>query len=312
MKNPHFDFDIKSEQGLYEDLIIEALSIYGQLICYLPRNIITQDMILNEQIESRFDDGFFMTGYIENTDAFGGEGDLLSKFGFQIRDECTFIIAKSVFNSTLGRHANLIQPNEGDLIYLPISKSFFEISHVEHEQPFYQLEDLPIYKLKCALYEYSGEDFDTNIEPIEDMLDQYANSIQIKIEDWRIEEFYDNPFVYQIIQSDINNIPNIYLQGRVINTMLLNDTMLMLDIIELQLIGSNDPLLAKFRISKPEEYDTYLTTNISNADRDMKTDQMAKIVEIDDINSDPYASNEDFGSDSENIFDSNIIRRLGT
>ena len=45
----------------------------------------------------------------------------------------------------------------------------FEIQHVEHEQPFYQIENLPVYKMRATLFEYSGEDFDTGIEDIQDI-----------------------------------------------------------------------------------------------------------------------------------------------
>ena len=61
------------------------------------------------------------------------------------------------------------RPREGDLIYLPMSESMFEIRRVETETPFYQLKDLPTFRLQCELFEYSGEDFDTGVDTIQDV-----------------------------------------------------------------------------------------------------------------------------------------------
>ena len=55
----------------------------------------------------------------------------------------------------------------------------FEIQHVEHEQPFYQIENLPVYKMRCTLFEYTGEDFDTSIEGIQDI--EKTGSYQYKV-----------------------------------------------------------------------------------------------------------------------------------
>ena len=108
--------------------------------------------------------------YIENTEGFDGEGDLFTKFGVEIRDEATFIVSRRRWNTTVGKVDNQIEgerPREGDLIFLPLSKSMFEVMHVEHEQPFYQLANLPTFKMRCQLFEYSGEDLDTDLTTID-------------------------------------------------------------------------------------------------------------------------------------------------
>tara|TARA_B100002019_G_scaffold74235_1_gene64174 strand:- start:554 stop:1567 length:1014 start_codon:yes stop_codon:yes gene_type:complete len=110
--------------------------------------------------------------YIENNEGFDGEGDLYTRFGVEIRDEATFIVSRTRFSAQVRRPDNDIatdRPTEGDLIYLPLANKMFEIQHVEHEQPFYQIENLPVYKMRCTLFEYSGEDFDTGIEDIQDI-----------------------------------------------------------------------------------------------------------------------------------------------
>ena len=59
------------------------------------------------------------------------------------------------------------RPNEGDLVYMDRFKKLFKIDFVEHEDPFYQVADLPVFKLKCSVFEYSHEDFDTGISEID-------------------------------------------------------------------------------------------------------------------------------------------------
>jgi len=119
--------------------------------------------------------------YIENVDSFEGEGDLLSKFGLEIRDQATFIVAKRRWERQVGEYELSVRPMEGDLIYLTMSKSLFEIKFVEHEQPFYQLQNLPVYKLQAELFEYTDERIDTGIDQIDQIerlnATQYAYSL---------------------------------------------------------------------------------------------------------------------------------------
>ena len=167
-RNTYFSQGSVGEKDLYEDMVVEALSIYGQDVYYIPREIISEDDILNSTIESKFNDAYLVEMYIENTEGFDGDGDLLGKFGIEIRDQVTLILARRSF-ARATRGSNLIRPREGDLIYLPLSKSLFELKFVEHEQPFYQLNNLTVYKLSCELFEYSGEDIDTGLDLIDDI-----------------------------------------------------------------------------------------------------------------------------------------------
>ena len=170
--NHYFSQKVKSEQSLYEDIVIESLKIYGQDVYYLPRDIVNEDRILGEDVPSRFRNAYKVEMYIENTEGFDGEGDLFTKFGVEIRDQATFVVARRRWSQTVARSdndINSVRPREGDIIYLPLSNSMFQIMAVEHEQPFYQLSNLPTYKLRCELFEYSDEDFDTNIEAIDDV-----------------------------------------------------------------------------------------------------------------------------------------------
>ena len=93
-RNVYFSQAVKSEQNVYEDLIIESLKIFGQDAYYLPRTIINRDEIFGEDSSSSFDDAYMIEAYIENPEGFEGEGDLYSKFGLEIRDEANFIISR--------------------------------------------------------------------------------------------------------------------------------------------------------------------------------------------------------------------------
>ncbi len=162
--NVFFNHAVNTEQHLYEDLVVESLRMYGHETYYLPREIVEEDSILGEDVQSTFGDAYSVEMYLENTEGFEGEGDLMSKFGVQVRDQATFVLSLRSWERFISLDSNLatsLRPNEGDLIYFPLSGSMFEIKFVEHEDPFYQVGKLFVFKLQCELFEYSGEDFDT-------------------------------------------------------------------------------------------------------------------------------------------------------
>lgn len=172
MLNRYFSQSVRSEQKLFEDIIIESLKIYGQDVYYLPRDIVNENTIFGDDVPSRFNSSYKLEMYIENTEGFDGEGDLFTRFGVEIRDEATFIVARQRWKNTVSRYDNEItgdRPREGDLIYLPLTNKLFQINHVEHEQPFYQLSNLPTYKMRCQLFEYNDEDLDTGIKDIDNI-----------------------------------------------------------------------------------------------------------------------------------------------
>jgi len=184
-KSLYFSDNVKSEQNLYESIVIESLKIYGQDVYYLPKDMVNENKIFGEDVPSRFNSSHKVEMYIENTDGFEGEGDLMTRFGVEIRDEATFIVARRRWNETVKRHDNeisAIRPLEGDLIYLPMSKSLFQILHVEHEQPFYQLRNVPVYKMRCQLFEYNDEDLDTGVDEIDAVERDYAYTYTLTLD----------------------------------------------------------------------------------------------------------------------------------
>ena len=169
--NVYFDTGTTSEQRLYEDLIIEQLKIYGQDVYYLPRKIANKDTIFGEDPASSFDDSYIIEMYVDNTDGYMGEQEIIKKFGLELRDDIVFTLSKLRWETLIKNNSDLTaeRPQEGDLVYFPTTNAFFEIQFVEHEQPFYQQSALPVYKLSCTRFEYSSERLDTGISTIDNI-----------------------------------------------------------------------------------------------------------------------------------------------
>ena len=205
-RNVFFSQAVKSEQSLYEDLIVESLQIYGQDIYYVPRTLVSRDNILGEDPASKFDDAYLMEAYLENIDGFEGAGDLMSKFGLEIRDEATFVISRRVWERLVGKFSTNVsdpRPQEGDVIFLPMTNSFFEINFVEDDSPFYQLSNLPVYRMQCSLFEYADEDFDTGIETIDLKTGQSAYQVFLDVTVSGGNHFEVGETVSQIVATGI-------------------------------------------------------------------------------------------------------------
>ena len=205
-RNVFFSQAVKSEQSLYEDLIVESLQIYGQDIYYVPRTLVSRDNILGEDPASKFDDAYLMEAYLENIDGFEGAGDLMSKFGLEIRDEATFVISRRVWERLVGKFSSNVidpRPQEGDVIFLPMTNSFFEINFVEDDSPFYQLSNLPVYRMQCSLFEYADEDFDTGIETIDLKTGQSAYQVFLDVTVSGGNHFEVGETVSQIVATGI-------------------------------------------------------------------------------------------------------------
>ena len=173
--SPYFLQGSSSEQRLIQDLINEQLKIYGQDVVYLPRRIINKNTIMKEVTASTFDDAFRMEAYLVNYEGFEGSGDVLSKFGIQTTDAVSFVISKERYEDFISPFLTVdtayqlaSRPEEGDLIYLPLDNTMFEIKYVEAKKPFYQLNNLYVYTLSCEVMDYAlDEQIDTGIEEVD-------------------------------------------------------------------------------------------------------------------------------------------------
>jgi len=177
MLNPFFLQGSKSEQGLIQDLINEQIRMYGIDVHYLPRSYITEKTIIKEVIESQFNNSYPIEAYIDNYEGYGDNTTILSKFGIQALNEINLIISRERFKNYISPlikdQPNIklsSRPKEGDLIYFPLGNRLFEIKFVEHEKPFYQLQGLYTYQLKCELFRYEDEVIDTDIDEIDNIV----------------------------------------------------------------------------------------------------------------------------------------------
>jgi hypothetical protein len=175
--NPYFSsgkgIGANSEQRLVESLVIESLKIYGQEIYYLPRTLVDTDEVFLESVMSKFTRSYPIEMYLNNVQGWEGNGELFSKFGIQVTDQATFVVAKRRWEDTVLQTTEFVlppRPMEGDLLYFPLTKSFFEIKFAQHLNPFYQLGKFYVYSLQCELFTYSSELVQTGNGEIDELM----------------------------------------------------------------------------------------------------------------------------------------------
>lgn len=160
--NPYFRRNNVGEQNLLESLTTEAIKIHGHEMVYIPRETVVDDKILGEEV-SKFKDANRIEMYMENAEGFDGESDM-TRFGLDIRENCTFIVSKRRFLEVMSHNAtirDLGRPREGDLVYFDYPYNLFEIKYVEHDNPFYPLGQRYSFKLYCEAFKYTQEEIDT-------------------------------------------------------------------------------------------------------------------------------------------------------
>ena len=186
--NPFFLQGSQSEQRLVQDLINEQLKIYGVEVTYIPRKFVRKQTIIKEVQSSAFDDNFLLEAYLNTYEGYSGQGDIMTKFGVSLRDEVTLTISKERFEDFISPFLEAdddyelaSRPREGDVIFFPLGSRLFEVKFVEHEEPFYQLGKNYVYQLKCELFEYEDEVFDTDIDEIDSQLEDlgYISTLQL-------------------------------------------------------------------------------------------------------------------------------------
>ena len=236
-----FSQAVRTEQSLYEDLVIESLKIFGQDVYYIPRTLVNRDNILGEDPASKFDDAYLIEAYLEDVEGFEGSGDLYSKFGLEIRDEATFVISRRQWEKIIGIFSSDLtnpRPQEGDVIFLPMTNSFFEISYVQDDSPFYQLSNLPVYKLKCSLFEYSDEDFDTGVEGIDLKTGASAYQVTMDVAITAGNHFAIGEYVKQTVGITAAGL-DIVVQGEVQNRTKTSDTISQVGVSNIEVTNSD-------------------------------------------------------------------------
>ena len=222
---------IATERSLYQNLIKEAIQIYGHDVYYMDRQSVNEDTLFGEDTLNQFNTQHPIEMYVEDGEGYAGDKEIMTQFGLENRNEITFVVSKERFQeldrqvqiesgtdstggsilletgtidqsgdssvlSTVSGDNNfyIIQdtaatdadrPLEGDLVYHPVLTKVFEVSFVDHDEPFHQLDNNPVYKLRCKQYEYSQEVIDTGIaeiDAIEDDLSTDTTGYQFTLE----------------------------------------------------------------------------------------------------------------------------------
>jgi len=228
---PIYLTSIASERSLYQNLIKEAIQIYGHDVYYMDRQSVNEDSLFGEDTLNQFNTQHPIEMYVEDGEGYAGDKEIMTQFGLENRNEITFVVSKERFQeldrqvqiesgtdstggsilletgtidqsedssvlSTVSGDNNfyIIQdtaatdsdrPLEGDLVYHPVLTKVFEVSFVDHDEPFHQLDNNPVYKLRCKQYEYSQEVIDTGIaeiDAIEDDLSTDTTGSQFTLE----------------------------------------------------------------------------------------------------------------------------------
>jgi hypothetical protein len=254
--NVHFNHAVKTEQNLVEDLVVESLRMYGHNCYYLPRKIIDEDTILGDVSESKFEDAYEVEMYLDANEGFEGEGELYSKFGIETRESAEFIISRRTWERFVSLDANLatgLRPNEGDLIYFPLSDSLFEIKFVEHKNQFYQLGKLYTFKMSCDLFEYSGEKFDTELDILDTSIElAQAAALELTLSDTpTLRDFIQGESISQMVY------PGIVISGIVSSW---SEDTNKLTVSSIKTTDTGDPAT----------YNTFLTTDVTAGNLEME------------------------------------------
>ena len=195
MSTLHFrQYDHVGQQNLYEELSDEMIHIYGVQAFYIPRRRMNTDLVMPDDKLSKFYNAYSIQTYINNVMGFGGQGDFLTKFGLELRDQISFVISPRDFytrvvqqdasfmydqSAYLGKP--IIRPREGDVIYLPLNQKLFQIRFVEHEAPFYQFGQIQMFELRSELYAPNNELFGTGVPEIDALFARYNSPTELPL-----------------------------------------------------------------------------------------------------------------------------------
>ena len=170
------------EQGLVQDLVDEQIKLFGTDIYYLPRTLIT-DGVLDDVIYNKFESQFQVEMLLQNVEGFGSPSEFISKFGLRITDEVRFVVSQRRWEEAAAGYSLTVpgRPNEGDLLYFPLTEDIYEIKFVEREDPFYQLGKIYFYTMTAEIYEYGSDDISTGVAEIDEIETLFSNAIALTL-----------------------------------------------------------------------------------------------------------------------------------
>ena len=216
-----------SEQGLVDDLVREQIKIYGLDILYMPRRHLNLDLLLHESTKNAFEFAMPIPMYLKTVDGFDNGMEVLSKFGVRSSDEVTLVMSrsefttyyapyiKSYYNQIKGKDVidpldELIgetdaRPKEGDLIFFPFDNSIFEIKYVMFDSPFFQLGRGYVFEIQCEKFEYSGANFTTGYEEVDNaqtITDYYRMEFQVDPGGTKTFDKYERVDIYNLMEKE--------------------------------------------------------------------------------------------------------------
>ena len=195
-----------SETNLIQDLVDEQIKLFGADVVYLPRQNIT-DGVLDEIIHSEFNRHITFEVMLQNVQGFGDNSEFISKFGLKITDEIKIIVSKRRWEDEVYKLQDAIKirerPNEGDLIYFPLTENLYEIKFVEREAPFYQLGKIYFYTMTCEIYDVGNDVFDTTITEVNNVELENDYSIAITLAEGGSEDYFKGDVIeYHTVSDD--------------------------------------------------------------------------------------------------------------
>jgi|TARA_B110000914_G_scaffold225742_1_gene247411 hypothetical protein len=300
----YFNGAVRSEQNLYEDLVLESIKMFGQDVVYIPKEQVSEDALLNETI-NQYRHSYPIECFIENIDGFEGDGNLLGKFGLEIRDQANFVIPKKRWDHVVG--TNLLEalgnvvtalPSEGDLIYMPMTDRLFEIRYVEPKKPFYQLQDLPTYTLTAELFEYNGQNFDTGMPEIDNIELLYANAYSYTtFASANTNDFEIGEFVHQWTGTLDDNSVNINIIGKVAGYEIVDTENYTLTLVSPHQSANGDGTFMEHAVHATR----LLVGQTSGASRQITVNLTGTTKT--EYNRDEYADNDDFEFEGDDVID---------
>lgn len=197
----NFPNQYSQEQALVEDLLVESIKMYGADCYYIVRESQTdQDVIFGEDPTSKFEKCYKIEMYMNDVLDHASGGDFMARFGLQITESVTMLIARRTFQKYVPASVAL-RPREGDLIYVPFSTNLYEIKYVDHEKNYYTLgrdTRLPyMYDIHCEMFRYSQESINTGVDEIDDIELEAGYAISMNLNTSQTGNFYVNELIYQ-------------------------------------------------------------------------------------------------------------------
>ena len=187
--NPYFLSNLQQgatmERRMLEELIIECIKIHGMNTYVIPREAVSLDLVYGEDPLKRFSKNFGVEMYMNAPVSYGGAGNFFSKFGLEIRDDTTLVVTRRSYMSQVPSAYNRTNggPREGDLIWIPLTNTLFEIKSVEEEKQFFTMGNKTpfYYELTCERYRYSNDRFATGIEALDDDVIENAYMLSLAL-----------------------------------------------------------------------------------------------------------------------------------